>query len=52
MEQQTLRKTFKYKLKPAPEQERAMAFVMRRYRDSTTPPCKNAATRGRSAVCV
>jgi putative transposase len=28
-----LRKTFKYKLKPAPEQERAMAFVLRRCRE-------------------
>jgi putative transposase len=30
MEQQTVRKTFKYKLKPTPEQERALAFVVRR----------------------
>jgi putative transposase len=33
MEQQTVRKTFKYKLNPAPEQERAMAFVVRRCRE-------------------
>jgi putative transposase len=33
MEQQTVRKTFKYKLKPTPEQERAMAFVLRRCRE-------------------
>jgi putative transposase len=30
VEQQTVRKTFKYKLKPTPEQERALAFVVRR----------------------
>jgi len=30
MDEQTVRKTFKYKLKPTPEQERAMAFVLRR----------------------
>jgi putative transposase len=30
MEQQTVRKTFKYKLKPTAEQKRAMAFVLRR----------------------
>jgi putative transposase len=30
MEQQTVRKTFKYKLKPTPQQEQAMAFVARR----------------------
>jgi len=33
MEQQTVRKTYKYKLKPTPEQERAMAFVVRRCRE-------------------
>ena len=33
MEQQTVHKTFKYKLKPTPEQERAMAFVLRRCRE-------------------
>jgi putative transposase len=32
-EQQTVRKTFKFKLKPTPEQERAMAFVVRRCRE-------------------
>lgn len=30
MNEQTVRKTFKYKLKPTPEQEQAMAFVVRR----------------------
>jgi putative transposase len=30
MDEQTVRKTFKYKLKPTPEQEQAMAFVVRR----------------------
>jgi putative transposase len=30
---QVVRKTFKYKLKPTPEQERAMAFVVRRCRE-------------------
>ena len=30
---QTVRKTFKYKLKPTPEQEQAMAFVVRRCRE-------------------
>ena len=30
---QTVRKTFKYKLKPTPEQERAMGFVVRRCRE-------------------
>jgi putative transposase len=33
MEQQTVRKTFKYKLKPTPEQEQAMWFVLRRCRE-------------------
>ncbi len=33
MEQQTVRKTFKYKLKPTPEQERAMALIVRRCRE-------------------
>ena len=33
MAQQTVRKTYKYKLKPTPEQERAMAFVLRRCRE-------------------
>jgi putative transposase len=30
MEQQTVRMTFKYKLKPTPQQEQALAFVLRR----------------------
>jgi putative transposase len=30
MEHQAVRKTYKYKLKPTPEQEQAMAFVLRR----------------------
>ena len=30
MEQQTVRKTYNYKLKPTPQQEQAMAFVARR----------------------
>ncbi len=29
----TMRKTYKYKLQPTPEQERAMAFVVRRCRE-------------------
>jgi putative transposase len=33
MDQLFVRKTFKYKLKPTPEQERAMAFVVRRCRE-------------------
>jgi putative transposase len=33
MEQQTIRKTFKYKLMPTSEQEQAMAFVARRCRE-------------------
>ena len=33
MDEQTVRKTFKYKLKPTPEQEQAMAFVVRRCRE-------------------
>ncbi|HEY7093703.1 MAG TPA: transposase [Ktedonobacterales bacterium] len=33
MHEQTVRKTYKYKLKPTPEQERAMAFVLRRCRE-------------------
>jgi putative transposase len=33
MDEQTVRKTFKYKLKPTPEQERAMEFVLRRCRE-------------------
>jgi putative transposase len=42
MEQLAVRKTFKYKLKPTPEQERAMAFVLRRCRE-----LYNAALLGR-----
>jgi putative transposase len=33
MDTQTVRKTYKYKLKPTPEQEQAMAFVLRRCRE-------------------
>jgi putative transposase len=33
MDTQTVQKTFKYKLKPTPEQEQAMAFVARRCRE-------------------
>src|SRR5258706_8380475 len=33
MEEQAVRKTFKYKLKPTPQQEQALAFVMRRCRE-------------------
>jgi putative transposase len=33
MDTQTVRKTYKYKLKPTPEQEQAMAFVVRRCRE-------------------
>src|ERR1700745_1950830 len=33
MEQQSIHKTFKYKLKPTPEQEQALAFVVRRCRE-------------------
>jgi putative transposase len=33
MDEQGLRKTYKYKLKPTPEQEQAMAFVVRRCRE-------------------
>jgi putative transposase len=33
VEPAAVRKTFKYKLKPTPEQERAMAFVLRRCRE-------------------
>jgi putative transposase len=33
MEPQTVCKTFKYKLKPTPQQDQAMAFVMRRCRE-------------------
>lgn len=33
MDEQTVRKTFKYKLKPTLEQERAMEFVLRRCRE-------------------
>jgi putative transposase len=33
MEQQSIRKTYKYKLKPTPEKEQAMTFVVRRCRE-------------------
>jgi len=33
MDTQMVRKTYKYKLKPTPEQEQAMAFVLRRCRE-------------------
>jgi putative transposase len=45
MEQQTVRKTYKYKLKHTPEQERAMAFVLRRCRElynAALHECKEA----------
>ena len=32
MDEQTVRQTFKYQLKPTPDQERALAFVLRRCR--------------------
>jgi hypothetical protein len=49
MNEQTVRKTYKYKLNPTSEQERALEFVLRRCRDSTTPVLWSAATHGRSA---
>ena len=33
MDEQGIRKTYQYKLKPTPEQEQAMAFVLRRCRE-------------------
>ena len=33
MDEQIVRKTYKYKLKPTPEQERALVFVLRRCRE-------------------
>src|SRR5215471_12768023 len=33
MDEQAVRKTFKYRLKPTPAQERALAFVLRRCRE-------------------
>src|SRR5258708_3783077 len=33
MDEQAVRKTFKYKLKPTPEQEQVLAFVLRRCRE-------------------
>src|SRR5690242_17062397 len=33
MDTQSTRKTFRYKLRPTPQQERAMAFVLRRCRE-------------------
>jgi putative transposase len=45
MGEQTVRKTYKYKLKPTPEQERAMAFVVRRCRE-----LNNAALQERKAA--
>ena len=57
MEQPTVRKTFKYKLKPTPNQEQAMAFVLRRCRElynaalqerKETLLCKSAKKPGRS----
>ena len=33
MDEQTVRKTFKYKLRPTAEQERALEFVVRRCRE-------------------
>jgi putative transposase len=33
MSEQAVRKTFTYQLKPTPQQERAMAFVLRRCRE-------------------
>src|SRR6476469_5476037 len=33
MNEQTVRKTFRYKLRPTPKQEQAMAFVLRRCRE-------------------
>ena len=45
MDEQTVRKTFKHKLKPTPEQKRAMAFVVRRCRE-----LYNAALQERKAA--
>ena len=33
MDEQAVRKTFKYKLQPTPEQEQVLAFVLRRCRE-------------------
>ena len=45
MNEQTVRKTFKYKLMPTPEQERAMAFVVRRCRELYNAALAGAARR-------
>jgi Helix-turn-helix domain len=49
MDQQTVRKTFKYKLKPTPEQEQVMALVVRRCRELYNAACKSGATPGKNA---
>ncbi len=45
MDEQAVRKTFKYKLKPTPQQEQALAFVVRRCRE-----LYNAALQERTAA--
>ena len=60
MDEPAVRKTFQYKLKPTPQQEQAMAVVVRRCRElynaalherrpARAPPCTSAAMPGRSA---
>ena len=43
---QTVRKTFKYKLKPTPEQEQAMEFVVRRCRELYNAALQERRRRG------
>jgi hypothetical protein len=50
MREQTVRKTYKYKLKPTPVQERALAFVLRAVVNSITQPSQSAKRRGKNVV--
>jgi hypothetical protein len=49
MGEQTVHKTFKYKLKPTPEQERAMVVVLRCCVNSITPLYRSAGMPGTCA---
>ena len=50
MERQTVSKTFKDKLKPTPEQKRALAVVARRCRDLSHAAWRERRERGGRAV--
>jgi hypothetical protein len=50
MDEQRLRKTFKYQLMPTPEQERTLEIVVWRCRELYTLACRSAKPPGKSAA--